>query len=96
MNQIDSLILDMLDLRLKKHKSIKRQNYDRDDYYRDKEKEISRKIYHLFTDMSESYDWRLFETRIDKYCQDNFGISYLESDSYKQLMREIKIRNLGI
>lgn len=96
MNQIDSLILDMLDIRLKKHKSIKRQNYDRAAHYRDKEKEISRKIYHLFTDISETYDWRIFEQKIDKYCKDNFGISYLESDSYKQLMREIKIRNLGI
>lgn len=85
----------MLDIRLKKHKSIKKQNYDRASLYRDKEKEISRKIYHLLTDVSAPYNLLLFEEKVDKYCQSNFGISYLESE-YKQLIREIKIRNLGI
>lgn len=96
MKQIDILILELLDLRLKKFKSIQKQNYTRAAIYRDKEKEISRKIYQLLPDPNETWNWNLFEEKLDRYCQKNFGVSYTVNDSYKQLRREIKIRNLGI
>jgi hypothetical protein len=96
MNQIDVLILELLDCRTKKMKAIGKQNFIQAAKYRDKEKDISRKIFTLLPSPENGFDAKDFQQKLDKYCKDVYGVGFFVNDSLKQLRRSIKIKNLGI
>ena len=90
MNKIDKLLIEMFQFKNKKSEAINYQQYEEAASARDSEKELGREIYEILTG-NDNYRWDELEKVISEYCQNNYGFSYRDADSLKQLKRQILI-----
>ena len=95
MNNIDKLLIEMFQFKNKKTEAINYQRYEEAASARDSEKELGREIYEIITG-NDNYRWDELERVISEYCQNNYGFSYRDADSLKQLKRQVKLKDLGI
>ena len=98
MNKIDELLIEMFECKRLKSEFIMYQKYDSAASARDTERLLSEKLYKLIIEKDDVgfLGWVDYEKVVDKYCQDKFGFSYNDSDSLKQLKRQINLKDLGI
>ena len=98
MNKIDELLIEMFECKRLKSELIRYQKYDSAASARDTERLLSEELYKLIIEKDDVgfLGWVDYEKVVDKYCQDKFGFSYNDSDSLKQLKRQINLKDLGI
>ena len=98
MSKIDELLIEMFECKRLKSELIRYQKYDSAASARDTERSLSEKLYKLIIEKDDVgfLGWVDYEKVVDKYCQDKFGFSYNDSDSLKQLKRQINLKDLGI
>ena len=98
MSKIDELLIEMFECKRLKSELIRYQKYDSAASARDTERLLSEELYKLIIEKDDVgfLGWVDYEKVVDKYCQDKFGFSYNDSDSLKQLKRQINLKDLGI
>lgn len=95
MNNIDKLLIEMFQFKNIKKEAIHYQLYEEAVSARDSERTLSKELYEILTG-NDNYRLFEFERLIDEYCRNNYGFSYRDVDSLKQLKRQVKLKDLGI
>lgn len=104
MTEFDKLIVEYIKIRHDKHHAIMDQNYGSAANYRDKERHVCRKIFHILnkTEMCASdnnYNWGEYDRCVYKYFLDNYKIdltSPYRNEDIITLIRNTKLNDLGI
>jgi hypothetical protein len=93
----DNLLIDYLRAREIKQKAIYAQKYELAANTRDEERKLSVKIYEsLIGDKVDNFDWVKFEQSVDNYCINEYGFSIKDSCLLKQVIRQKRLKDLGI
>ncbi len=94
---VDNLLIDYLRTREIKQKAIYSQKYELAANKRDEERKLSVKLYEsLAGDKVDNFDWVKFEQSVDNYCIKEYGFSIKESCLLKQVIRQKKLKDLGV
>jgi len=94
---LDNLIIEYLNLRLEKVRSVKRQSWQVAAEIRDKERLKSKEIWQILAPGGEFVDWNTCDKIIDDYCLQVYNCStYDYSLCVKSIERVKKLRELGI
>ena len=99
---MDKLILELIEVKYGKSICAKNQEYEKAAKYRDIEKSLEKKIYHIITDseVDKHYMTRLYQETIDVYTIENYGVNYpntwINPDDAKLIIRELKLKIMGI
>ena len=92
-----NLLIDYLKTREIKQKAIYSQKYELAANTRDIERKLSVKIYESLTgEKVNNFEWGKFEESIDNYCINEYGFSIKDIDSLKQIIRQRRLKDLGI
>jgi len=100
-----NLLVDLLEVKEKKMSAIYSQRFDDGANLRDQERILERMIYEKIRGRDknwEVFDYKSYDIAISDYLLDKYGIEYNSSrdvksrNSLKVLIREIKLKELGI
>lgn len=97
-----NLLVDLLEVKEKKHNAIKFQKYEEGALLRDQERILERMIYEKIRGRDENwnvFDYKSYENTISDYLSQKYGIKYgyyADVNGLKILIREIKLIELGI
>lgn len=95
--EIDNLLESYLKVRKEKKEAINYQKYDEAANYRDSERQHSVKLYELLSgDKVEVFDYKKFDKLIDDYCISNYEVSIYDTHSLTQIIRQKRLKDLGI
>lgn len=99
MSELDILIIKVCEIKEQKNTIVRDQQYEKAAALRDIERNTEKKIYYILYDVNgddSGYDWKKYEFGINKYLKDEYNIDYKSVGSYKQILRTIKLKELGI
>lgn len=99
-----NLLINLLELKEKKMTAIYSQRFEDGAHLRDQERKLERMIYEKIRGRDknwEVFDYKSYGVAISDYLLDRYGIEYSSRDvksrnSLKVLIREIKLKELGI
>lgn len=99
-----NLLIDLLEVKEKKLSAIRSQRYEDGAILRDQERILERMVYEKIRGRDknwEVFDYKSYDVAISDYLSEKYGIEYNSSsglyhDSLKVLIREIKLKELGI
>lgn len=95
--QIESLLIEYLNLRLQKVLFVRRQNFQMAAEVRDKERQKSKEICNILNPGGEWVSWNNCDNMIDDYCKQVHNCStYDYSLCIKAIERVRKLNDLGI
>jgi hypothetical protein len=94
---VDDLLELYLKSRKEKSEAISHQKYEKAASARDDERQYSVKLYELLINNKVSdFDYNKFDECIDNYCISEYGFSIKDTDSLKQIIRQRRLKDLGI
>ena len=99
-----NLLIDLLEVKEKKMSAIYSQRFEDGAILRDQERILERMVYEKIRGRDknwEVFDYKSYDVAISEYLLDKYGIEYSSRDvksrkSLKVLIREIKLKELGI
>lgn len=95
--ELNKTLTRIYEIKEEKNSVVRSQQYEKAAKLRDEERTLERKAYCiLFDTTDDSYDWAKYEDGIIKYLKENYDIDYHSINSLKQMMRIIKLDDLGI
>lgn len=95
--ELNKALTRLYEIKEEKSVVVRNQQYEKAAKLRDEERTLERKAYCiLFDTTDDSYDWKKYEDGVRKYLKDNYDIEYSSINSFKQMMRIIKLDDLGI
>ncbi len=95
--KIKSILIRIFEIKLEKQDIVRNQQYEKVAQLRDMERQLERTIYCLLYGTDDSYDYRKYDDALVIYFKENFNVDYYKSiDSYRQVIRMIKLDELGI
>ena len=68
MSKLESLLIEIFEVKEEKNIVIKSQQYERAAHLRDRERILERDFYILLNGEDSKYDWKKYEDCVDKYC----------------------------
>lgn len=93
--KIDELIIEYLNLRLEKIKSAKNSNFTLAAELRDKERELSKKIFYILRPDDVFLNYFHTHDLIDEFCVKNYNCSNFESSNcIKSIIRKVKLEGI--
>jgi hypothetical protein len=99
---MDKLILELIEVKYEKSICAKNQEYEKAAHLRDTEKSLEKKIYHIIAgnEIDKHYMSRIYQETIDNYITENYGVNYpsvwINTDDAKSIIRELKLKIMGI
>lgn len=99
---MDKLILELIEVKYEKSVCAKNQEYENAARLRDTEKYLEKKIYHIIVgnEIDKHYMPKIYQETIDNYIVENYGINYpniwINTDDAKSIIRELKLKIIGI
>lgn len=99
---MDNLILELIEVKIKKSVCARNQNYENAASLRDIEKVLEKRIYHIITssEVDNNYLSVVYKETIGNYILENYGYDYpnfwQNLDTGKALIRELKLKIVGI
>lgn len=95
--ELNKTLTRLYEIKEEKSVVVRSQQYEKAAKLRDEEKNLSRKAYCiLFDTTDDSYDWNKYDDGIRKYLKENYNIEYDSIESFKQMVRIMKLNDLGI
>lgn len=94
---LDGLLIEIFNIKEQKNFVVRSQQYEKAAMLRDSERTLERKIFAILYG-DEDYDTKKYEVAINKYLKDKYDIDYDYKDygSVRQIIREFKLKDLGI
>jgi hypothetical protein len=94
---VDDLLELYLNAKKDKKEAISRQKYEKAAMARDNERQYSVKLYELLSKNKVSaFDYNKFDESINLYCVKKYGCSIYDTHSLKQIIRQKRLKDLGI
>jgi hypothetical protein len=94
------LLIDLLEVKERKHLAIDTQQYQDAATLRDQERILERMVYREllgYTDENwETFDYKAYDSFISNYILNKYGVDYHSKGTPKTLIREFKLIELGI
>ena len=95
--EIDNLLESYLKAKKEKKEAISHQKYDKAANARDEERQYSVKLYELLNnDKVSDFNYNKFDESINLYCLEKYGCSIYDTHSLKQIIRQKRLKDLGI
>ena len=95
--EIDNLLELYLKAKKDKKEAISHQKYEKAAIARDGERQYSVKLYELLSkDKVSAFDYNKFDQSINLYCVEKYGCSIHDTHSLKQIIRQKRLKDLGI
>jgi hypothetical protein len=99
---MDNLILELIEVKYEKSQCARNQEYEKAAHLRDTEKILEKKIYHIISgnEIDKHYTTKVYQETIDNYVIENYGVNYpsvwINTDDAKSIIRELKLKIMGI
>lgn len=94
------LLIDLLEVKERKHLAIDTQNYQDAASIRDQERILERMVYREllgYCDENwETFNYKYYDDFITDYILNKYGLNYHKKGTIKALIRDIKLIELGI
>ncbi len=94
------LLIDLLEVKERKHLAIDTQNYQDAAIIRDRERILERMVYRELIGYSdenwETFNYKSYDNFITDYILNKYGLDYHNRGTIKSLIREIKLIELGL
>jgi len=95
--EVDNLLELYLNAKKDKKEAISHQRYEEAASARDKERQYSVSLYELLSSNKvETFDYNKFDKMIDDYCISRYEVSIYDTHSLKQIIRQKRLKDLGI
>jgi hypothetical protein len=95
--EVDNLLELYLNAKKDKKEAISHQRYEEAASARDTERKHSVDLYELLSgDKVEAFDYNKFDKLIDDYCMSEYEVSIYDTHSLKQIIRQKRLKDLGI
>jgi hypothetical protein len=95
--EIDDLLELYLNAKKDKKEAISRQKFDKAAIARDSERQYSVKLYELLNNNKVTdFNYNKFDESINLYCLEKYGCSIYDTHSLKQIIRQKRLKDLGI
>ena len=95
--EIDNLLELYLNAKKDKKEAISSQKYEKAAIARDSEKQYSVKLYELLLkNKVGGFNYNKFDESINLYCLEKYGCSIYDTHSLKQIIRQKRLKDLGI
>ncbi len=100
MEETLKLLIDLLEVKERKHLAIDTQNYQDAAIIRDQERILERMLYREligYCDENwEKFNYKSYDNFITDYILNKYGLDYHNRGTIKSLIREIKLIELGL
>jgi hypothetical protein len=94
------LLIDLLEVKERKHLAIDTQQYQDAASIRDQERILERMVYRELIghcdENWETFNYKVYDTFICDYILNKYGVNYHSKETIKALVREMKLIELGI
>ena len=94
------LLIELLEVKERKHLAIDNQNYEDGARIRDREKILERMVYKELLGYCDknwvTFNYKSYDYFITDYILNEYGLNYHKRGTIKALIREIKLIELGI
>ena len=95
--EIDNLLELYLNAKKDKKEAISHQKFEKAAIARDTERKHSVDLYELLSgDKVGAFDYNKFDESINLYCVEKYGCSIYDTHSLKQIIRQKRLKDLGI
>ena len=95
--EVDNLLELYLNAKKDKKEAISHQRYEEAASARDTERKHSVDLYELLSgDKVSAFDYNKFDQSINLYCVEKYGCSIYDTHSLKQIIRQKRLKDLGI
>jgi hypothetical protein len=95
--EIDNLLELYLNAKKDKKEAISHQKFEKAANARDEERQYSVKLYELLNnDKVSDFNYNKFDESINLYCLEKYGCSIYDTHSLKQIIRQKRLKDLGI
>jgi len=95
--EIDNILELYLKAKKEKKEAISHQKYEKAANARDEERQYSVKLYELLNnDKVSDFNYNKFDESINLYCLEKYGCSIYDTHSLKQIIRQKRLKDLGI
>jgi hypothetical protein len=95
--KIDNLLELYLKAKKEKKEAISSQKYEKAANARDEERKYSVDLYELLSgNKVEAFDYNKFDKLIDDYCMSKYEVSIYDTYSLTQIIRQKRLKDLGI
>lgn len=95
--EIDNLLELYLNAKKDKKEAISHQKFEKAAIARDEERQYSVKLYELLNnDKVSDFNYNKFDESINLYCLEKYGCSIYDTHSLKQIIRQKRLKDLGI
>ena len=100
MEETLKLLIDLLEVKERKHLAIDNQNYQDAAIVRDQERILERMVYReligYYDENWETFNYKSYDNFITDYILNKYGLDYHNRVTIKSLIREIKLIELGL
>ena len=95
--EIDNLLELYLNAKKDKKEAISHQKFEKAAIARDTERKHSVDLYELLSgDKVGAFNYNKFDESINLYCLEKYGCSIYDTHSLKQIIRQKRLKDLGI
>jgi hypothetical protein len=95
--EIDDLLELYLNAKKDKKEAISHQKFEKAAIDRDSERQYSVKLYELLNNNKVTdFNYNKFDESINLYCLEKYGCSIYDTHSLKQIIRQKRLKDLGI
>jgi len=95
--EIDNILELYLKAKKEKKEAISHQKFEKAANARDEERQYSVKLYELLNnDKVSDFNYNKFDESINLYCLEKYGCSIYDTHSLKQIIRQKRLKDLGI
>lgn len=96
-SELSKMLIQLYEIKKQKNDVVRNQQYEKAAKLRDIKRNLEREAYCLlFNSTDDSYDWNKYDDGIRKYLKENYNIEYDSIESFKQMVRIMKLNDLGI
>jgi hypothetical protein len=95
--EIDNLLELYLNAKKDKKEALNHQKFEKAAIARDSERQYSVKLYELLNNNKVTdFNYNKFDESINLYCLEKYGCSIYDTHSLKQIIRQKRLKDLGI
>jgi hypothetical protein len=95
--EIDNLLELYLNAKKDKKEALSHQKFEKAAIARDSERHYSVKLYELLNNNKVTdFNYNKFDESINLYCLEKYGCSIYDTHSLKQIIRQKRLKDLGI